>query len=117
MQRRNWLQRQEAASNHPLIDLCDGQSAACVASHRRFGHLPAALGVIHSAATLAVAMQQHHLYDGRNHTMSRISRAVRNHRDTARTRREVSRAIERAATPGVREELMAMAQVQGLPLR
>jgi hypothetical protein len=49
--------------------------------------------------------------------MSRISRAVRNHRDTARTRREVSRAIERAATPGVREELMAMAQVQGLPLR
>lgn len=49
--------------------------------------------------------------------MSRISTAVRNHRDTAKTRREVSRAIDNAATRGVREELMAMAQVQGLPLR
>jgi len=49
--------------------------------------------------------------------MSRISRAVRNHRDATRTRREVNRAIERAGTPGVRNELLAMAQVQGLPLR
>lgn len=49
--------------------------------------------------------------------MSRISTAVRNHRDIAKTRREVSRAIDNAATRGVREELMAMAQVQGLPLR
>lgn len=49
--------------------------------------------------------------------MSRISRAVRNHRDSARTRREVDRAIERAATPGIRNELLTMAQHQGLPLR
>ena len=49
--------------------------------------------------------------------MSRISKAVRNHRDSARTRREINRAIERAATPGVRNELLAMAQIQGLPLR
>jgi hypothetical protein len=49
--------------------------------------------------------------------MSKLSTAVRNHRDTARTRRAVSRAIDHAATRGVREELMAMAQVQGLPMR
>ena len=49
--------------------------------------------------------------------MSRISTAVRNRRDTAKTRRAVSRAIDSAATIGVREELMAMAQIQGLPLR
>jgi hypothetical protein len=49
--------------------------------------------------------------------MSRIGTAVRNRRDSARTRREVSRAIERAATPAVRNELLAMAQMQGLPLR
>src|SRR6478609_10131896 len=47
--------------------------------------------------------------------MSRISKAVRSHRDSARTRREINRAIERAATPGVRNELLAMAQIQGLP--
>lgn len=49
--------------------------------------------------------------------MSRISQAVRNHRDSARTRREIDRAIDRAATPAIRNELLAMAQVQGLPLR
>ena len=49
--------------------------------------------------------------------MSKISMAVRNRRDSARTRREVNRAIEHAATPGVRNELLAMAQMQGLPLR
>ena len=49
--------------------------------------------------------------------MSRIGTAVRNRRDSARTRRAVSRAIEHAATPAVRNELLAMAQMQGLPLR
>ena len=49
--------------------------------------------------------------------MSRISTAMKNRRDTARTRREVSRAIDRAATPAVRDELITLAQVQGLPLR
>lgn len=49
--------------------------------------------------------------------MSRIGKAVRNHREIARTRRDVSRAIDHAATIGVREELLAMAQIQGLPLR
>ena len=49
--------------------------------------------------------------------MSKISMAVRNRRDSARTRREVNRAIEHAATPAVRNELLAMAQMQGLPLR
>lgn len=51
--------------------------------------------------------------------MSRISTAVRNRRDSARTTREVNRAIERAATPSVRNELITMAEMQGLrlPLR
>ena len=49
--------------------------------------------------------------------MSRLGKAVRTHRDTARTRREVNRAIEHAATPAVRDELLAMAQIQGLALR
>ena len=49
--------------------------------------------------------------------MSRITTAMKNRRDTARTRREVSRAIDHAATPAVRDELITLAQVQGLPLR
>jgi hypothetical protein len=49
--------------------------------------------------------------------MSRISIAMKNRRDTARTRREVSRAIDHAATSAVRDELITLAQVQGLPLR
>ena len=49
--------------------------------------------------------------------MSRISTAVRNHRDTAKTRRAVCPALDNPATTGVREGHMAMAQVQGLPLR
>jgi hypothetical protein len=49
--------------------------------------------------------------------MSRLSKAVRNHREIARTRREVGRAIEHAATPAVRDELRSMAQAQGVHLR
>jgi hypothetical protein len=52
-----------------------------------------------------------------NIIMSRIGIAVRNRRDSARTRRAVSRAIEQASSPSVRNELLAMAQIQGLPLR
>jgi len=49
--------------------------------------------------------------------MSSIATAMRNRRDSARTRREVNRAIDRAASPAVRDELITLAQVQGLPLR
>jgi hypothetical protein len=49
--------------------------------------------------------------------MSRIGTAMKHRRDTARTSREVSRAIARAATPSVRNELITMAEIQGLPLR
>ena len=49
--------------------------------------------------------------------MSRIGNAMKNRRHSARTSREVSRAIERAATPSVRNELITMAEIQGLPLR
>ena len=49
--------------------------------------------------------------------MSRLSQAVRNHRDSARARREINRAIDRAATPAVRDELRTMAQVQGYNFR
>ena len=49
--------------------------------------------------------------------MTRLGKAMRDRRDSARTRREVSRAIDGAATRGMREELMTMAQHQGLRLR
>ncbi len=49
--------------------------------------------------------------------MSRLGQAVRNHRDSARARREINRAIDRAATPAVRDELRTMAQAQGYWLR
>jgi len=49
--------------------------------------------------------------------MSRLGKAVRSHRMTARSLREMNRAIDHAATPALRNELLTMAQVQGLPLR
>jgi hypothetical protein len=76
----------------------------------------ASQGVIHGAGTNRSNDAQQCKQKGTT-IMSRISKAVRNRRDTARTRREVSRAIDNAATKGVREELMTMAQHQGLPLR
>lgn len=45
--------------------------------------------------------------------MSNIVRAVRNHREIARTRRAVNQAISQAATPGMRDELILIAQRQG----
>ena len=44
--------------------------------------------------------------------MSRLAKAIRSHRETARTRREVSRAIDQASTPAMRDELILMAQRQ-----
>jgi hypothetical protein len=49
--------------------------------------------------------------------MNRISRAVREHRSLTRTRRDITRAINESASPAMRDELLTMAQRQGLPLR
>ncbi len=45
--------------------------------------------------------------------MSNIAREFRNHREIARTRRAVNRAISQASTPGMRDELILIAQRQG----
>ncbi len=45
--------------------------------------------------------------------MSRITNAIRSSREIARNRREIGRAIERAATPAMRDEIILMAQRQG----
>jgi len=44
--------------------------------------------------------------------MSRLAKAIRSHRENARTPREVSRAIDQASTPAMRDELILMAQRQ-----
>ena len=49
--------------------------------------------------------------------MTSLTKALKNHHDMARTRREVGRAIDHAATPGMRTELLTMAQRQGLRMR
>ncbi len=46
--------------------------------------------------------------------MSRISNAIRSNREISRNRRELGRAIERAATPAMRDEIILMAQRQGI---
>lgn len=45
--------------------------------------------------------------------MSRIANAIRSSREVSRNRREIGRAIERAATPAMRDEIILMAQRQG----
>jgi len=45
--------------------------------------------------------------------MSRITNAIRSNRENNRNRREIGRAIERAATPSMRDEIILMAQRQG----
>ncbi|MET3805661.1 hypothetical protein ABIB25_002665 [Nakamurella sp. UYEF19] len=45
--------------------------------------------------------------------MSRITNAIRSNREISRNRREIGRAIERAATPAMRDEIILMAQRQG----
>lgn len=42
--------------------------------------------------------------------MTRLAKAIRSHREIARTRRAISEAIESAATPGMRDELLMIAQ-------
>ncbi len=49
--------------------------------------------------------------------MSRISTAFRKHQESARTRRELRRALSAAGSDSVRTELVAMAARQGLPIR
>ena len=44
--------------------------------------------------------------------MSRITNAIRSSRANARNRREIGRAIERAATPAMRDEIIVMMQRQ-----
>jgi len=44
--------------------------------------------------------------------MSRLAQAIRSRREIARTRREVSRAIDQAPTPAMRDELILIAQRQ-----
>jgi len=46
--------------------------------------------------------------------MSRITTAIRSNREMSRNRRELGRAIERAATPAMRDEIILMAQRQGV---
>lgn len=42
--------------------------------------------------------------------MNRLAKAIRNHREIARTRRALTSAIENAATPAMRDELIMIAQ-------
>ena len=46
--------------------------------------------------------------------MSRITQSIRTSRELSRNRRELGRAIQRAATPAMRDEIILMAQRQGL---
>ncbi|WP_166442342.1 hypothetical protein [Nakamurella flava] len=48
--------------------------------------------------------------------MSRILTSLKQRQETARTRRAVQRAIDSAATPSVRHDLLVMAQRRNLPL-
>ncbi len=48
--------------------------------------------------------------------MSRLGEAVRNHRNSARARREITQAMDHASR-SVRDELRTMAQAQGIWLR
>jgi len=45
--------------------------------------------------------------------MSRLTKAIRSHRDINRTRRELNRAIANASTPAMRDELILVAQRGG----
>jgi hypothetical protein len=44
--------------------------------------------------------------------MSNLAKAIRSRRELARTRRAVNRAIDSAATPSMRDELIVIAQRQ-----
>lgn len=46
--------------------------------------------------------------------MSRLAKAIRSHRENTRNHRAVNYAIERAATPAMRDEIILLAQRQNL---
>lgn len=46
--------------------------------------------------------------------MSNVSRSFREHRIAVRNRRAVNRAIDEASTPAMRNELIVIAQNQGI---
>jgi hypothetical protein len=46
--------------------------------------------------------------------MSRLAKALRSRREINRTRREINRAISTAATPAMRDELIMVAQRNGV---
>ena len=46
--------------------------------------------------------------------MSKFARTFRNHQIAARNRRAVNRAIDEASTPAMRNELIVIAQNQGV---
>ena len=45
--------------------------------------------------------------------MSRLAKAVRSRREISRNRRVIDRAIQHAATPAMRDELIMVAQREG----
>ena len=49
--------------------------------------------------------------------MISMRKALHQHREAALTRRALNRAIDHAGSPGVRNELLTVAQRQGLNLR
>ena len=48
--------------------------------------------------------------------MSRFMTSLKQRQETARTRRAVRRALDSAATPAVRNDILVMAQRRNLPL-
>jgi len=46
--------------------------------------------------------------------MTSLARAFRNHRESARSRRELMRAIHNATTPGARDDLIMAMQRQNI---
>lgn len=46
--------------------------------------------------------------------MSNVAQTLKNHRLAARNRRAVNRAIDEASTPAMRNELIVIAQNQGM---
>jgi hypothetical protein len=49
--------------------------------------------------------------------MISLRKALHQHHEVARTRRALNRAIDHAGTPGIRNELLTIAQRQGVNLR
>ena len=84
------------------------------------GNVANAESVIHSAAAMASTIRVRHSASTpsagreRSQIMSKFTRTLRNHQIAARNRRAVNRAIDEASTPAMRNELIVMAQNQGV---